>query len=152
MSVRNFFLKIGLIDLKATQMERLIQHSDDQMILWAFQNGRYDVRLMAVHYFSDKKGLGALEILTEALDDETELISQEAMKGLEKGQATAEIQARIEKKRLFWEEENTYREGRRNREHMKTSVMTESKERGSKRSMENLRNMLKKPMNSGKWF
>lgn len=133
-------------------MQDLIDASDVGMIQWAFENGRYDVRLLAVQYFANKRDPNSISLLEKAMNDDTEVISQAAMTGLECLTKSEETLQRISEKRQYWIDENEYREGRRNREHRKTSVMAESKERGSKKTLDKARNMLKKPLNSGKWF
>lgn len=152
MKLQHLLLKVGLIDLTAVRMRDLIAESDRSMIQWAFENGRYDVRLMAVEFFTVTKDLDSMTFLKKAVDDETEIISQAAMSGLDDFSGSQEIQQMITEKRQFWIDENKYREGRRNRSHRKTSVLAESKERGSKETLDNVRNMLKKPMLGGKWF
>jgi hypothetical protein len=152
MSVRNFLLKIGFLDLNQMRMSLFVQESEEKMIIWAFENGLYDIRLAAVHYFISTKSSRSISILHIAMNDEIEIVSQEAMLGLENVEISSQLIKEISEKRQFWIDENVYREGRRNRDHLKTSPLTESKERGSKKSLDNARSMLKKPMNGGKWF
>ena len=133
-------------------MRDLTEESNYDMIQWAFDNGKYDVRLMAVEYFIRSKGRASVSFLTKAMNDATEVVSQAAMSGLDAFPHTQEVQDMVAEKRQFWLNEQQYREGRRNRSHIKTSVLTESKERGSKKTLDNVRNMLKKPINGGKWF
>lgn len=152
MSIRNFFLKIGFLDLNQTRMDRLVEEKDEEMIIWAFKNGLYNIRRSAVQYFSESSSAQAISILRTAINDETELVSQEAMSALEKHDPSSEIIHEIAEKRQFWINDHAYRESRRNREHRTFSVLTEPKERGSKKTLDNVRNMLKKPMIGGKWF
>lgn len=152
MSLRNALLKIGLVDLNVRQMEKLMRESNSEMIVWAFRNGRYDVRNLAVNYFGKNGSDDSLLILQEAVDDEVDVVSLNAMSQLEKLSDDPVILNQIERKREYWHAENVYREKRRNRSHKKQSVFTESKERGSKKTLDNVRNMLKKPMIGGKWF
>lgn len=152
MLLRNFFLKIGFLDLTQTRMDQLVEEKDEKMITWAFKNGLYNIRRSAVKYFSGSSATPAISILRDAIHDETELVSQEAMSALEKRDSSPEIIQEITKKRQFWIEDYEYRESRRNREHRTFSVLTEPKERGSKKTLDNVRNMLKKPMIGGKWF
>ena len=133
-------------------MQGLIDESNNQMIRWAFNNGRYDVRMLAVDYFVDQKVKDAKLLLQTAMHDEIEIVSQAAMSGLEGLEPSMKLIKEIAAKRQHWIDENEYRKGRRNREHRKTSPLTESKERGSKKTLDNVRNMLKRPMNGGKWF
>lgn len=152
MKLQHVLLKIGLIDLNPKRMQDLIDASNVAMIHWAFENGRYDVRLMAVEHFSNRKDEDSKSLLKKAIGDSTEVVSQAAMSGLENVTDSMETHQMIAEKRQFWIDEKNYRQGRRSREHRKTSVMTESKERGSKKTLDNVRSMLKKPLNSGKWF
>ena len=133
-------------------MNQLMAESDKSMILWAFQHGLYNIRRSAVHYFIEQKSPESISVLRTALHDDIQVISQEAMSGLEKFGASSEVLQEIAEKRQYWIDENAYREGRRNRAHRKSSVLTESKERGSKKTLDNVRNMLKKPLIGGKWF
>lgn len=152
MLLRNFFLKIGFLDLTQTRMDQLVEEKDEKMIIWAFKNGLYNIRMSAVQFFGTNNSSQAISTLRTALNDETERVSQEAMSALEKLDQSPSILHEITEKRQFWVDENAYRETRRNREHKTFSVLTEPKERGSKKTLDNVRNMLKKPMIGGKWF
>jgi hypothetical protein len=143
---------MGVLELNAARMHVILEDSDEKMIIWAFENGRYDVRKLAVDYFSKQKKKKFISLLQAGMHDETHLVSQTAMRGLELLVISPEMTEEIAAKRKFWIEEKEYREARRKREHLKTSVMAEPNERGSKRTMDNFRNMLRKPMNGGKWF
>lgn len=129
-----------------------MRESNSGMIIWAFRNGRYDVRNLAVNYFGKNGSDDSLLILQEAVDDEVDVVSLNAILQLEKLSDDPVILNQIERKREYWRAENAHREKRRNRSHKKQSVFTESKERGSKKTLDNVRNMLKKPMIGGKWF
>ncbi len=122
------------------------------MIFWAFENGVYNIRKLAVRYFISNRSAFSIDVLKRAMHDNIEVISQEAMIGLEKLGVSFDLAEEIAGKRLFWIEENRYRDGRRNRKHRKESVLINLKERGSKKSLDSVRIMLKKPMNGGKWF
>lgn len=152
MTLRTFFLKVGLIDLTVDEMKKMMDASNSEMIVWAFRNGRYDVRKLAVDYFSMNPSRATVPLLENAMYDETELVSQAAMNALEAHPHSTALAQKIAAQRSYWSSENDYREERRNRAHKKQSVLTESKERGSKRTLDNVRNMLKKPINGGKWF
>lgn len=152
MSFRNVLLKMGLVDLNVHQMEKLMHESNSEMIIWAFRNGRYDVRNRAVNYFGKNESDDAVPMLQEAVDDEVDVVSLNAMVQLEKLSNDPVILNQIERKREYWRTENAHREKRRNRSHKKQSVFSEPKERGSKKTFDNVRNMLKKPMIGGKWF
>ncbi len=152
MSLRTVFLKMGLLDLNVKQMEQLMHESDWEMIVWAFRNGRYDVRNLAVSYFAECGSHDAVLLLQEALEDEVEAISLNAISQLESVSDDPAVLDQTKRKGVYWSEENAYREKRRNRSHKKQSVLTEPKERGSKKTLDKVRSMLKKPMNGGKWF
>jgi hypothetical protein len=143
---------MGLLDLNVHQMEKLMRESNSGMIVWAFRNGRYDVRYLAVNYFGKIESDITVPMLQEAVDDEVDVVSLNAMSQLEKLSDDPVILNQLERKREYWRAENAHREKRRNRSHKKQSVLTESKERGSKKTLDNVRNMLKKPMIGGKWF
>jgi len=152
MNIGHFLLKIGLRDLNSKRMQRLVDESNDRMIIWAYEHGKWDVRLMAVDYFAQTEKKLAVLFLKTAMYDRIELISRKAMSELENLTDSEEMHELIVEKRQSWIDENEYREERRNRSHRKTSVLAESKERGSKKTLDNVRNMLKKPMIGGKWF
>ena len=152
MKFRNILLKLGLFDLNSKRMQQLVHTSDHRMIRWAYDNGKYNIRLMAVEYFAKTNLHDSIPFLLKAMEDKTEIISQTAVSGLERLSDSAEILKECANKRQFWMDENNYREGRRNRVHHKSSALSESKERGSKKTLDNVRNMLKKPMIGGKWF
>lgn len=143
---------MGVIELNTAQMEKLIHASDVDMIVWAFRHGRYDVRKLAVDYFGANPSLRSIALLEEAIYDDTVWVSEAAMNALEEHSDSADIKRRISERRAYRISENNYREERRNRAHKKQSVLTESKERGSKKTLDNVRNMLKKPINGGKWL
>jgi len=133
-------------------MEKFIHESNSEMIIWAFRNGRYDVRNLAVNYFGKNESDDALTMLQEAVNDKVDVVSLNAIFQLEKLCDDPVVLNQIERKKEYWQAENAYREKRRNRSHKKQSVFTESKERGSKKTLDKVRSMLKKPMNGGKWF
>ncbi len=133
-------------------MEVLVVEAEDDMIRWAFDNGRYDVRIQAVHYFEHSLVPIADRILLSAMYDDTGLVSYAGMLALEKRNTSAEVKSKMEERKQFWTEQKAHRKERRNREHMPNSTHREPKELGSKKSINNLLAMLQKPMNTRKWF
>lgn len=152
MNWNHFLLKIGIRELNAWRMGFLVSEGEDDMIRWAFENGRYDVRLQAVHYFEHSSVPLANRILLEAIYDETGVVAYAAITAMEKRIVSEEVQVKIEERKQFWIELKAHREERRNREHTANPSFREPKERGSKKSFDNFRAMLQKPMNTGKWF
>ena len=95
MSICNFLLKIGFLDLTVGRMHSFVDESNRPMILWAFANGRYDVRKLGVEYFIENSESDSIPILQKAINDKVEMISQTAMTGLERLTTSPEIHKKL---------------------------------------------------------
>lgn len=145
-----FLVTQGFIELTPKWLQKKIDRSDITMIQYGLQLGRYDTRELAADYLGKIKSVESYEKLTNAIDDLVPAVSEAAMCALEKMDTTPEVEKRIQDKRTYWKRLEMNR-GTSDRSKEK-KFMRERKDRPSRKSFENLKQMLRKPMNSGKWF
>lgn len=130
-------------------LKRQFYFKNIEAIEFALQNGLYDVRKASAEYLGENDCGSAIPLLVKALDDEVQVVSESVMKALESLSDSEEIKAKIESKKEFWVKRAEEAESKLVTEKL---YQRERKERPSKKTYENIKQMLRKPMNSGKWF
>jgi HEAT repeat protein len=120
------------------------------MLAYALRLGLYDVRLKAVEALGEIESGESVPVLLDALEDKVEKVMLAAATALRRIGTTPEIEAKItatlERRERIKE---AIAERRRNK---KKYVDIPKWDRPSKKTLENLKQMLKKPMNQGKWL
>ncbi len=140
---------MGLLTLNQKWLDKQISKNNVDALHFALVHGLYDIRLKAAEHLGTLREQASAPFLKAAIDDEVQLVSEAAMHALELIGCSAEIQSEIETKRRYW---LTRSEQAKNKKPREKTYTPNRKERPSKKSFENLKNMLKKPMNTGKWF
>ena len=145
-----FLVLNGFIDLTPKWLEKKIERKDLRMIHYGLQMGRYDTRELAAKYLGKIKSVDSTDNLLNAIDDPVPAVSEAAMCALEGIDINSDVIRRIQDKRAYWKKRELNR-GNSGRSDEKKYI-PERKDRPSRKSYENLKQMLRKPMNSGKWF
>lgn len=141
--------KLGLIYLNEKWLLRQKSKKNFDGIHFVLFHGRYDIRKLAVEYLGLIKDKRSLPYLLKAIDDEVQIVSESAMNAIELIGGSQEALKKIEAKRSYWKEQEARAKLKQPRH---IPYAPPRKERPSKKSFENLKKMLMKPMNSGKWF
>lgn len=145
-----FLVLNGFIDLTPKWLKRKIAREELRMIHYGLQMGRYDTRELAAKHLGRIKSVESTENLINAIDDPVPAVSEAAMCALEIIGISPDIERRIQEKRAYWKKRELNK-GTSNHSSEKKYI-PERKDRPSRKSYENLKQMLRKPMNSGKWF
>ena len=119
-------------------------------LIYALQNGLYDVRKRAAEGLGELEVKNAIPYLIKAIDDKVKIVSFASMNSLERIGIDSEIENMIMIKKEYWETKELEAQ-KRAKEKLKIPNIYKW-ERPSKQTLENIREMLKKPMNTGKWF
>jgi hypothetical protein len=123
---------------------------DLESIHWALQFGMYDVRQTAANFLGELKSKKSIRLLSNAVDDKIKNVSFAAMDSLWVILPNKKVENKIKLKKEFWisiKEKEI--ENRKNRKKPTNLVRNE---RTSKKTFENIKNLLRKPTNTGKWF
>ncbi|MCR9174040.1 MAG: hypothetical protein NXI10_16175 [bacterium] len=150
MLLKKLFVTLRFSSLSKKWLDRKRRKKNIPAIEYALKRGTYDIRALAAKYLGELRSSVSKHALVSSIDDSVYLVSEAAMCALENIGVDADIQETIQKKRLFWVERKKEPEikGRS----QEKGYMPEKKDRPSRKSFENLKQMLRKPMNSGKWF
>ncbi len=149
----NTFTKIlirsGLLKLSINRVEKWAVNGRVDEIEYSLEHGMFNVREKAAQELGKLKSKASVPLLVHAIDDKIKNVSLAAMKAIEEIQPTTDFQEKIKSKRKYW----TERETQEKQLKRKPSSQTNRKwERRSKQTLDNLKQMLKKPMIGGKWF
>lgn len=139
-----------MIRIRTTWLERKIVRNDLKSIEFALEFGLYHIREMAAKHLGKIQSESSKEPLILAVDDPVPAVSEAAMRALETIGCDSTISSKIETKRAYWLQ--VEQEKKTKDRSSEKKYMPERKDRPSRKSFENLKSMLRKPMNSGKWF
>lgn len=144
------FVKLRIIRLTPKWIEQKIESNDIDAIAFGITYGMYNVRVPSVNYLSKIDSEDSRRVLISAIDDPMKLVSETAIESLERMNCSDFTKNKIHRRKLYWNQIETEK---LNRQKSKEKMyMPERKDRPSRKSFENLKQMLRKPMNSGKWF
>ena len=134
------------------RIESWIDEKKIEELEYALKHGTYKIREEAVLGLGKLKSERSLSVISALLDDDVRPVSCAAMNAIESIGLDSDLEKRIEGKKAFWKKEEL-----REKESAKTFLTNKlpksySLERGSKKTLENAKQMLKKPMLGGKWF
>jgi len=148
--IYRFLVNTGMIRIKTSWLERKIVRKDIDALEFALENGLYDTREMAARHLGKLESEASKEKLIQAMDDPVPAVSEAVMQALEKIGGDPSLTKSIVQKRAYWK--NLALERKTRDRSSEKKYMPERKDRPSRKSFENLKQMLRKPMNSGKWF
>ena len=131
-------------------LHRQFVRKDIGAIEYALQNGLYDIRKQAANYLGELESEASRLLLVQTINDPVPAVSKAAMKALEEIGVGTIIKEHIASKRSYWKDykKEIVTENRSS----DSKYIPDRKDRPSRKSFENLKQMLRKPMNSGKWF
>lgn len=144
------FVKLRIIRLSPNWIKEKIDSNDVDAIAFGLLYGKYNVRVPAVNYLSKIDSDNSRRALISAIDDPMKQVSFTAMESLELRNCSDIVKDKIESRKQYWKQVETEKQ---NRQKSKNKFYTpDRKDRPSRKSFENLKQLLRKPMNSGKWF
>lgn len=141
---------LGLLKLTLKRVDKWAHENDEKRLIFALEKGLYNVREKAAEKLGIIRTNNALPFLVRAIDDDIRSVSFAAMNAVEKIGLNKELEQKITEKKEYWKEkEKKDKEAFLN---SKRKVFEYKWDRTSKENYENMKEMLKKPLNSGKWF
>lgn len=148
--INNIIFKLRLLRLSVRRVNRWIQNRRIDLLEYALKNGMFDVRKRAVEGLLELESTSSLPLLVDAIDDKIMVVSLAAMDAIEILDVTGSHQMRILGKRAYWVERERLEHETAARKISPYEIHKWNRPSGQTR--ENLRKMLQKPMNIGKWF
>ena len=120
---------------------------------YALENGLYDIREKALNALGALKSKSSLPVITKALDDNIKNVSYAAMHAIQQIGSTKYLDDRIRCKKEFWKTKEAQRQEKsRWYKARKKAAAAPRWDRPSRQTLENVKQMLNKPMNTGKWL
>jgi HEAT repeat protein len=149
----HLLLQSGIMRLSVQNIDKWTRTKSCEKLRYALLHGPYKVRQKAADGLGLLKAEAAIPGLLLALDDRVKMVSMAAMTALAQISHSSEIQDRIQARKDGWvqkaQEERLTSESVRKTKHASTASKWE---RPSKQTFQNVKQLLKKPMNTGKWF
>lgn len=124
-----------------------IRKGDISFLEYAAQNGLHNIRRDAIIGLGILNSKDSESILTDAIDDSYRSVSLAAIDALKNMNRTPELNQRMEEKEKYWAERTI-----KNKPAEKWKSKMPKWERNSKKTFENVKELLRKPVNIGKWF
>ncbi|WP_163324474.1 HEAT repeat domain-containing protein [Draconibacterium mangrovi] len=112
MTTLSFLHKNGLIKLTQKRVEQWYRMQDTSKLVFALENGLYDVRLLAAKHLGNLRAVNAVSALRKSLNDKVKLVSLESAQALRKLTNDPVIIAEIDNKLKYWEEEEEKEQNR----------------------------------------
>ncbi|WP_319590671.1 hypothetical protein [uncultured Draconibacterium sp.] len=137
-----FLHKNGLIRLTEKRVEHWNTMQDTPKLVFALENGLFDVRLLAAKYLGNLRDINAVPALRKSLNDKVKIVSLESAEALRKLTNDPDIEQEIREKLNYWAEEE---ERERNRI-INNEVHVDMPKWKKRDWVAIVKNMLKKPM------
>jgi septin family protein len=150
--LKKLLYQYHLLELDCKTVEDWIENHQMEDLKFALQNGNYKVRALVLSELGNIKFHSFTHLIVEKLDDKVKMVSCAAISTLEKMGTTPEIQNKVDAKIKYWKEKEILDEEKRKKFKHRTESDAPKWERPSKKTLENVKQMLKKPMIGGKWF
>lgn len=150
--LKKLLYQYHLLELDCNTVDHWIENHQMEDLTFALQNGNYKVRAQVLSELGNIKSHSFTHLIVEKLDDKVKMVSWAAISTLEKMGITPEIQNKVDAKIKYWKEKEILDEEKRKKFKHRTGSDVPKWERPSKKTLENVKQMLKKPMIGGKWF
>jgi hypothetical protein len=150
-ALTKILLDLRLIRFTANRLKNWRIEGNIELLDYALKQGSYDIRKIAIHEIVNLESSDAYDLLINTINDRIRIVSLTAIESLKKIGIKPEHSRMIEQKINYWkykeieEQENL----KKRNANQKNEVHWERK---SNETFENVKQMLKRPMNSGKWF
>ena len=149
-SLLNLLYSAKILRLSLHKVRKWKESRNVSRLEYALKHGQYDVREEAVKALAE---LGSVSGLREAIDDPVKRVSFAAMQALEQWEPAPDVQQAIESKKAYWAKKDRWQQQKLERLKQKKKTGDILKwDRTSTKTLDNLKQMLKKPMNTGKWL
>jgi len=150
--LKKLLYQYHLLELDCKTVDHWIENHQIENLTFALQNGDYKVRAQVLCELGNIKSNSFTHLIVEKLDDKVKMVSWAAISTLQKMGTSPEIQNRVDAKIKYWNEKEILDEEKRKKFKHRTGSDAPKWERPSKKTLENVKQMLKKPMIGGKWF
>ncbi len=106
MNTLAFLYKNGLIRLTEKRIEQWNRMQETAKLVFALENGLYDVRLLAAKHLGNLRDINAVPALRKSLNDKVKIVSLESAQSLRKLTNDPDIETEIREKQEYWAEED----------------------------------------------
>ena len=148
----NILYKTGLLKLTERRIEKWIAGNKTGNLIFALENGNYHIRKLAAEGLGTINNTAVIPYLIEAIDDKVIIVSYSAMNSLEKMPIDKKIQEKINLKKNYWTDKEKAEKEALSRHKINYNNIPKWDKKGRMKTLEMVRQMLKKPMNIGKWI
>ncbi|WP_321369092.1 HEAT repeat domain-containing protein [uncultured Draconibacterium sp.] len=105
MNTFSYLYKIGFIRLTKKKVEKWNRIQNIDKLIFALENGLYDIRILAAKYLGNLKDRNAIPVLRKSLNDKVKPVSLQSAESLRRLTNNADIEIEIREKLKYWEEE-----------------------------------------------
>lgn len=102
MNAYSYLYKYGLFKLSKRKIEKWNRMQDVPKLIFALENGLYDVRLLAAKYLGNLRDYSAVPFLRRSLHDKVKVVSLESAKSLRLLTNNPEVEIEIKEKLEEW--------------------------------------------------
>lgn len=150
-NLSRILIDLNLIKLTPNRLKYWRIKRKTELLYYALIKGTYDVRIIAIQEIAKLNSNDVYNILFEAINDKVRIVSLTAIESLKIIGLKPEHSRKVDEKIDYWNKKEIEEHNNLNkRKLIKNSEL--HWERKSKETLENVKQMLKKPMNTGKWF
>jgi len=100
-----YLYKIGFIRLTKKKVENWNRMQNIDKLIFALENGVYDIRILAAKYLGNLRDHKAIPALRKSLDDKVKPVSLESAESLRRLTNNTDIETEIREKLKYWEDE-----------------------------------------------
>ena len=142
----------SVLKLNEKQIENWISNRKIENLEFALKNGNFRIRKRVLDALGELKSQTSIELIIDKIDDKVKIVSLSAISALEKIGINSETKKLINNKIEFWKEKDIKEVEKRINFTNRNNYEIPYWERTSKKTYENMKEMIKKPMIGGKWF
>lgn len=151
-TLQKIAIQNGFLQLNKKQIENWASKGKIEDLEFALQHGDFKIREQVLHALGELKSTSSIDFILEKIEDKIKIVSLAAISALEKIGVDSDIKKQMENKLAYWKEKEKIETENRKKLSQRTHTDTHHWERTSKKTLDNVKQMLKKPMIGGKWF
>lgn len=143
---------IGLLNLTLSKVDRWKNRRSTDRLEYVVQHGVYNVRERAIQALGELESRTSIPLLIDALDDRVRTVAIAAANALKRLGTTTEVDQKIAETMKMWTRRQQERSTRLENSLKNKGNSAARWDRPSRKTLENVKEMLRKPMNTGKWL
>lgn len=150
--LQNILYKKKILKLTTKKVEKWGKKKDITNLEYALLNGIFYIRQAAARELGNLKSKESLPILIEKMDDQIKIVSIASMDAIEMIGLSNALEVLIKNKKDYWTEQSKLEKKRAKLRNLNRADEIPKWERPSSKTLQNVKEMLRKPMNVGKWI